>query len=242
MTSPAFSSFAAPTYPLPFEDALAHLRDSAILEFRKGQIVYSADRPSESIYLVTAGKVKLSWMAEGGREVVLEILGPQELFGESAFLRVPRRSEQATALEAARLRVWPLSAIEDLVTKQPLFALALLQILAQRAVDLARSIESFSFDNIERRLARALIRFSERLGTPDTDGSLRMMPLTHDLLSRHVGTSRELVTLYMNRFRTQGYLRYSRRGIALYRDALAAHIAGTSRSAAVGSPEGKATA
>ena len=69
------------------------------------------------------------------------------------------------------------------------------------------------------RLARSLIRFSERLGTSEEDGSVRMVPFTHELLSQYVGTSREIVTHYMNQFRRQGYLRYSRKGIILYRDA-----------------------
>jgi CRP-like cAMP-binding protein len=49
---------------------------------------------------------------------------------------------------------------------------------------------------------------------------MHMAPLTHELLSQYVGTSREIVTHYMNQFRKQGYLRYSRKGIVLYRDAL----------------------
>ena len=80
-------------------------------------------------------------------------------------------------------------------------------------------IESFSVDTIARRLARSLIRFADRLGTAEEDGSVRMQPFTHDLLSQYVGTSREIVTHYMNQFRRQGYLRYSRKGITLYRDA-----------------------
>jgi CRP-like cAMP-binding protein len=47
-----------------------------------------------------------------------------------------------------------------------------------------------------------------------------MAPFTHELLAQCVGTSREIVTHYMNRFRKEGYLQYSRRGIVLYRDAL----------------------
>ena len=48
---------------------------------------------------------------------------------------------------------------------------------------------------------------------------MRMAPFTHELLSQYVGTSREIVTHYMNQFRRDGYLRYSRKGIILYRDA-----------------------
>jgi len=75
-------------------------------------------------------------------------------------------------------------------------------------------------DNIARRLARSLIRFSEKLGHKAEDGSVQMIPFTHELLSQYVGTSREIVTHYMNQFRRQGLLRYSRKGILLYREAM----------------------
>ena len=60
---------------------------------------------------------------------------------------------------------------------------------------------------------------SSDLGTVEEDGSVCMTPFTHELLSQYVGTSREIVTHYMNQFRRQGYLKYSRKGIVLYRDA-----------------------
>jgi CRP-like cAMP-binding protein len=53
----------------------------------------------------------------------------------------------------------------------------------------------------------------------EEDGSVRMAPFTHELLSQYVGTSREIVTHYMNQFRRQGYLKYSRKEIILYREA-----------------------
>jgi len=219
------SSSAALAYRAPFEDVLQHLPISTTKEYRKGQIVYGPHQPSPNIFLIAAGKIKLSQIAEDGREILLEIIRPDELFGESAFVNGHMRTEQATAFEDAQLMVWPISAVEGLVTKRPRLAVSLLQISAQRTVDLAHRIESFSIDKIERRLARSLIRFSERLGTPEEDGSVRMMPLTHQLLSLHVGTSREIVTLHMNQFRNQGYLRYSRQETIVYRDALAASIA-----------------
>jgi CRP/FNR family cyclic AMP-dependent transcriptional regulator len=214
----ASSSMAfAPQKPL--EDPLAHLPCSSIVEYRKGQIIYSQDQPSNSIYLVIGGKVKVSRVADDGHQVVVDIYQADDFFGESAFLNLPQRSEQATALETTRLMTWTTVELEDIVMKRPRLAVALLQILVQRTMDFTHRIESFSADNISRRLARTLIRFSERLGTPEDDGSVRMVPFTHELLSQYVGTSREIVTHYMNQFRRQGYLKYSRKGISLHRDA-----------------------
>ena len=201
------------------EDPLAHLPCSSIVEYRKGQMIYNQDQPSTAIYLVIDGSVKVSRMAEDGRQVVVDIYQRDEFFGESALLGLPHRAEQAVVLDNARLMTWTASEIEDIVMKRPRLAVALLQILVQRTLDFTQRIESFSADNISRRLARSLIRFSERMGSPETDGSMRMAPFTHELLSQYVGTSREIVTHYMNQFRRQGYIKYSRKEVILYRDA-----------------------
>jgi CRP/FNR family transcriptional regulator len=202
------------------EDPLAHLPCSTILEYKKGQIIYNQDQPSSSIHLVIDGKVKVCRLADDGRQVVVDIYQPDEFFGESAFLGLAQRTEIAVALENTKVMTWTTNEIEEITMKRPKLAIALLQLLVQRSLDFGYRIESFSVDNIARRLARSLIRFSERLGTRNEDGSIQMIPFTHELLSQYVGTSREIVTHYMNQFRRQGYLRYSRKGIMLYRDAL----------------------
>jgi len=202
------------------EDPLAHLPCSTILEYKKGQIIYNQDQPSTSIHLVIDGKVKVCRLADDGRQVVVDIYQPDEFFGESAFLGLAQRTEIAVALENTKVMTWTTHEIEEITMKRPKLAIALLQLLVQRSMDFGYRIESFSVDNIARRLARTLIRFSERLGMKNDDGSVQMIPFTHELLSQYVGTSREIVTHYMNQFRRQGYLRYSRKGIMLYRDAL----------------------
>jgi len=214
-TSPAV---VAPQRAL--EDPLAHLPCSTILEYKKGQIIYNQDQPSSSIHLVIDGKVKVCRLADDGRQVVVDIYQPDEFFGESAFLGLAQRTEIAVALENTKVMTWTTNEIEEITMKRPKLAIALLQLLVQRSMDFGYRIESFSVDNIARRLARTLIRFSERLGSRNEDGSVQMIPFTHELLSQYVGTSREIVTHYMNQFRRQGYLRYSRKGIMLYRDAL----------------------
>jgi CRP/FNR family transcriptional regulator, cyclic AMP receptor protein len=204
----------------PLEDPLAHLPCSTILEYRKGQTIYSRDQPSTSIYLVIDGKVKVCRMADDGRQVVVDLYQPDEFFGESAFLGQGQRAELSVAIENTKVMTWTTTEIEEIASRRPRLAIALLQLLVQRSMDFGSRIESFSVDNIARRLARALIRFSERLGHVAENGSVQMIPFTHELLSQYVGTSREIVTHYMNQFRRQGYLTYSRKGILLHRDAM----------------------
>ena len=206
--------------PQQLEDPLVYLSSSSILEYQKGQTIYSQNQPSTNVFLVIEGTVKVCRTADDGRPVVVDIYQNEEFFGESALLNSPRRDEQAVAIENTKVMTWTLSEIEDIVTRRPRLAIALLQMLVQRSIDFGHRIESLSVDNIARRLGRTLIRFAERLGRDTEDGSVEMMPLTHEFLSQYVGTSREIVTHYMNQFRRQGYLRYSRKGIFVHRDAL----------------------
>lgn len=204
--------------PKPLEDPLAHLPCSVVIQYKKGQIIYAEEQPATDLYLVLDGKVKVSRLADNGRPVVVDIYRTDEFFGESALLSLPHRGEQAVAMVHTKVMMWSGAAIEDITTRRPRLGLALLQILTRRGIELEHRIASFAVDNIARRLARALIRFCGRMGTVQPDGSMGMPPLTHEFLAEYVGTSREIVTHYMNEFRRQGYLRYSRRGITLQRD------------------------
>ena len=80
------------------EDVLAHLPISSITEYRKGQVVYGPDSPSKSIHLLVTGRMEISQRAEDGSDVLLEIVLPEELFGESALLTSPHATEQARAV------------------------------------------------------------------------------------------------------------------------------------------------
>src|ERR1700685_3269901 len=103
----------------PLEDPLAHLPCSSIVEYRKGQMIYNQDQPSTSIYLVIDGKVKVSRLADDGHQVVVDIYQADEFFGESAFLSLSHRAEQATALEDAQLMAWGTLESEEIVMKRP---------------------------------------------------------------------------------------------------------------------------
>src|SRR5256714_11720710 len=106
----------------PLEDPLAHLPCSSIVEYRKGQMIYNQDQPSTSIYLVIEGKVKVSRLSDDGHQVVIDIYQPDEFFGESAFLSLAHRSEQATALESTKLMAWSTVEIEEILMRRPKLA------------------------------------------------------------------------------------------------------------------------
>ena len=102
-----------------YEDVLEYLPASKTTKYNRGQMIDGMDNLPTSIYLVRTGKVGVSHMAKDGTEVLLEIVRPDELFGESAFLNIPNGCERAEAIETVQLMTWAIADIENLVRKQP---------------------------------------------------------------------------------------------------------------------------
>lgn len=215
---------ARPAGSRQMEDALVYLPHKSVVEYRRGQVIYDESQPSNGIYLVVRGRVKTSVPMDDGTQTVIEIFAAEDFFGESGLLDLEHRGESATALENTALMMWTTAEIEEQVDRQPKLGLALIQMLVERCLDFEERLQSFALDKTPERIMRALLRFASRLGTRAEDGSMRIPPLTHQLISEYVGTSREIVTFQMNRLRQEGFIRYSRKGIDVYTESLREHL------------------
>jgi CRP/FNR family cyclic AMP-dependent transcriptional regulator len=211
------------------EDALMYLPRKGVTDFRKGQIIFDENQPSRGLHLVVNGRVKVTIPLDDGSQTVVDIFTTDDFFGESALLGAAQYTERALALDNVTLMSWTTNEIEEQIERQPRLGVALLQMLVKRGLDYEERLQSFAIDKTPERVVRALLRFSDRLGTKSEDGSVKIPPLTHQVISEYVGTSREIVTFQMNHLRQQGYLRYSRKGIQVYADALRDHLQAQSR-------------
>jgi len=202
----------------PLEDPLSFLPCSHILEYQRKQMIYGPDRTGGNLYLIIAGKVIVRRiLADGEHELLVDIYVVDEFFGDWALAELINDDEEAIAAEQnTRVMTWTDAEIQQLILRRPQLGIALIQMLTRRCMEYSQRVESCSTESIGRRLARALIHFSERLGKTVENGSIKLMPLSHELLAQYVGTSRELVTQYMIQFRRKGFLHYSRKGIVVY--------------------------
>jgi CRP-like cAMP-binding protein len=202
------------------ESLLATLPVSNTCSYRKGEIIYRSDDVLTKVYLVLSGMVAISWVAEGEARALLEVRGPEELFGEFAFLGGQRGNERAVALGNVTVMMWDAAVLEEMLCERPGTGMALLSTVARRNSEYGARIASLARETVESRLAGSLISFAKRLGEPDEAGWIRLMPLTHELLAGYVATSRGLITMHMNRFRREGWLTYSSTSIRIQPEGL----------------------
>lgn len=199
-----------------WEDPLVLLPRRKPQTFEKDQPIYDTQDQAESIFLLVDGAVKISRFSESGRETVIDVESRESFFGLTAILGEGEglRGEMAVALETAQVMEWRLDELREIIARTPELGAALMRVVARKLEDADRRIESFATDHIPRRLIKALLRLGERFGEPrGATGVLHLLPLTHDLLAKHVGTSREIITQHMSRLRRRGLVSYSRAGL-----------------------------
>lgn len=206
------------------EDALTYLPRKHVMEFRRGEVIYDQEKPSGGISLVIQGRVKVCTTLEDGSQTVIGLYGSDQFFGESGLIGTSGHAEKATALEPTTLMTWTTAEIEEQIERQPKLGVALIQMVVGRCLDFEDRLQSLALDKTPGRIALSLVRFAEKMGNRGEDGTVKVPPLTHQLISDYVGTSREIVTFQMNQLRQQGFIRYSRKSIEVYADALREHL------------------
>lgn len=156
--------------------------------------------------------VKLNRVSKCERETILDFFGKDEFFGESA-MRGGLRGESAVAVEDLVIMEWELKELSRIMVRCPELGGALLCMMADKMRRTHARIESMAIDHIPQRLIKVLLRLGEEFGEPDQGKLVHVRPITHELLAKYVGASREVVTQHMSELRWRHLVKYDRSGL-----------------------------
>ena len=173
-------------------------------------VVYKGD-PSGALYLIASGRVKVHQATAGGDDVILNVLGAGEFFGEMSLLDGQPRSADISTLEPSELLLLEGDALRETIHEQPSVAWTLLKILSQRLRDQNERSETLMTRDVAGRVADCLLRLAKTQGTPSPDGSIRVdVSLTQSDIAALVGATRERVSRALTAFRTSGTLAWDK--------------------------------
>ncbi|WP_305042197.1 Crp/Fnr family transcriptional regulator [Geoalkalibacter sp.] len=187
---------------------------SEMVSCKRNNRFFFAEEPSDNIFLVKQGRVKLIRSSPEGREIILDILGPGEIFGELALAGEERRSHSAEALDDALVCIIAREDFEDLLRRHPEMALRVLKLVGLRRRELEMRLEDLVFRPLAGRLAITLLWQAQRLGVTEDDGSIRI-PLSQKDLAYLIGASREAVAEQLSEMKRLGLVRTSYRTIRI---------------------------
>jgi CRP-like cAMP-binding protein len=171
---------------------------------KRGALIASKGDRGNSLYAVVSGTVKISTSSPDGRNAILNMIGPGEIFGEIAVLDDAPRSADATANTNCELFVIDRRDFLPFVRSQPELAMKFIELLCARLRRTSEQVEQIILQNLPGRLASALLGLTEKekLGT---DG--RTIAITQQEISEMVGMTRESINKQLRAWAARDWVR-----------------------------------
>ncbi|MBA3731429.1 MAG: Crp/Fnr family transcriptional regulator [Gammaproteobacteria bacterium] len=176
-------------------------------------VIVTEGSETDSLYVIMEGRVKIYASEAAGKEIILNVQGPGEYFGELALLDAGQRSASVMTLEPVRLACVSRAAFSACIQQNPAVAFRLIRDLAQRVRVLTELVKNLALNDVYGRVARTLMNLAE-----EREGRLTIAErFTHQDIASMVGASREMVSHIMKDLTTGGYVEIKDRKFTIAR-------------------------
>lgn len=204
----------APLFEGLDDEAAAALRTSMYeVRLTRGEVLFREGDAGDRLYVVVEGKVKMGRTSQDGRENLLSVLGPSQMFGELSLFDPGPRSTTVTAVTDCTLLALANEELGTWLKGRPEVARGLLHQFASRLRRSHDVVADLVFADVPGRVAKALLDLATRFGRPTDEGVQVHHDLTQEELAQLVGASRETVNKALADFAGRGWLRLEQRAV-----------------------------
>ena len=176
----------------------------------KKEVVYFPEEPSNTIYMLKSGKIKISRISPDGQSVTLALLGAGEIFGESAILGQETHQNIAEVVEDAVVCAIDRKAFLELLEKSNALSRKVRTHLGLRIRKVESQIENLVFKDAHERVVNFLVRYMDDFGKQMVDLWEVRPFLTHQEIAELTATSRQTVNAILNELKSEGKIDFSR--------------------------------
>lgn len=178
-----------------------------VVDYRKGQVIFSQGEPATSVLYLQRGTVKLSVTSSSGKEAVVALLRPGDFFGEGCIAGQPLRVARATAMEPSSILEIEKREMIRVIHEEHEFSDRFVAHMLKRNVRVEEDLVDQLFNSSEKRLARTLLLIA-RYGNNERPQKI-IARVSQETLAEMIGTTRSRVSFFMNKFRKLGFIKYN---------------------------------
>ena len=183
--------------------------------FPRGTTIFDEGEPGDRLYVIISGKVKLARHSVDGRENLLTVMGPSDMFGELSIFDPGPRTSSAICVTEVTAATMDSGMLQQWITEHPEIPQQLLRVLARRLRRTNNSLADLIFTDVPGRVAKALLQLANRFGTQE-GGALRVHhDLTQEEIAQLVGASRETVNKALAEFAHRGWIRLEGKSVLI---------------------------
>lgn len=181
-------------------------------QFKAGSMVFQRGDPTDDVYLIVSGQLRISVGSADGREIAFRIAGPGEMVGELGVLDGSHRSADLTALRDSVLIGLSRHALHGLLMTRPAMASGVIRFLCQRLRDTSEQLEGLALQRVEVRLARLLLRLAHAAAPARGEVELTL-DMSQAETAALIGASRPKVNLAFAELEARGAIRRAGRKV-----------------------------
>ncbi len=203
-------------------DELAPFVEVAQARFYKQKMyVFMQDDRLDRVFFIHTGKIKIYRSDFSGKEQIISILEPGEMFPHAGFFRNGKYPAHAEVLEECQLIVIPIDKFEEILISYPELCIKIFKVLGEKIVDLQGRLEAQVLHNTYEQIILLLIRLCKSNGEKIEKHYKLTTQFTNRELANMIGTSRETVSRTMNHLKKKDNITLDQDGFYLIdRDAL----------------------
>ena len=185
------------------------------VRFPRGTTIFDEGEPGDRLYIITSGKIKLARHAPDGRENLLTVMGPSDMFGELSIFDPGPRTSSAVCVTEVTAATMNSEMLKQWVADHPAIAQQLLRVLARRLRRTNANLADLIFTDVPGRVAKTLLQLANRFGSQE-GGALRVNhDLTQEEIAQLVGASRETVNKALATFAHRGWIRLEGKSVLI---------------------------
>ncbi|AQQ14162.1 cAMP receptor protein [Corynebacterium glaucum] len=193
----------------------ALIEDMETVTFPRGTTIFDEGEPGDRLYIIVSGKVKLARHAPDGRENLLSVMGPSDMFGELSIFDPGPRTSSAVCVTEVTAATMDSTMLKQWIDEHPEISQQLLRVLARRLRRTNASLADLIFTDVPGRVAKTLLQLANRFGTQE-GGALRVNhDLTQEEIAQLVGASRETVNKALATFAHRGWIRLEGKSVLI---------------------------
>lgn len=191
------------------------LKEAQSQRYPKGATVFEQEAEARSFLLLLHGHVRISKLTPQGQQVVVRFIGPGEICGLAVAIGRTTYPATATAILDSVALVWPSAAWPRLIEKNPSLAVNALQMVGHRLQDAHARVVEMSTEQVERRVARALLRLAAQAGRKVEEGIQIDFPISRQDVAAMTGTTLHTASRILSAWEAQGWVEGGRQRIAI---------------------------
>ncbi len=190
-------------------------RNAMEKRFKKKEMIFLPGDKGDKVYLLKAGVVKISKYSDSGKEIILGMVNPGEIFGEMALIDKAPRENVAEAIMDSYVCIVDRDNFTRYLQRNPEMSLRLTKIFGLKFKRLGQKVEDLVFRNVYQRLAGLLLHLFEAYGYTKNEKTYIYVKLTHYDIASLIGSTRETTTASLNDFKREGLIDFDGRKLVI---------------------------